>query len=342
MIHLDANLTTAPCTTAVEQMVFALQNRIGGEARADQIAELVGAGSKDRFVFTGPDPVGALFWTVYLEVARKEGKSHIITSALEDSPTLQACKRLEELGCTIQIAPVKPNGQIDVPALAALINPRTALISVSVAQSLTGVIQPIEEIAQIAQAKGVLLHLDATAALGKMPFSFSEIGADYLTFLGDRIHSVPSSGGVFVKEGRPAPAASRLDAPSFCALSAAAIQSKLYLDSMVLEVARLRDQFEEGLLLAVPGAQVLFAGELRLPNTTVISFPQVHQEALLYLLHRKGVFATFGGTYSQYAHRLMGSETALSFSFSRMTTEEELKRAVTLIAEAVCSLRRFS
>ncbi len=339
MIHLDANLRTSPCTTAVEQMVFALQNRVGGEARADQIAELVGAGSKDRFVFTGPDPVGALFWTIYLEVARIEGKSHIITSALEDSPTLQACKRLEELGCTIQIAPVKPNGQIDVAALTALINPRTALISVSIAQSLTGVIQPIEEIAQI---KGVLLHLDATAALGKMPFSFSESGADYLTFLGDRIHSVPSSGGVFVKEGRPAPAASRLDAPSFCALSAAAIQSKLYLDSMVLEVARLRDQFEEDLLNAIPGAQVLFAQELRLPNTTVISFPQVHQEALLYLLHRKGVFATFGGTYSQYAHRLMGSETALSFSLSRMTTEEELKRAVTLIVESVQSLRRFS
>lgn len=342
MIYLDANLTTAPCGAAIEQMVAALQNRFSGDVRTDKIADLVGATEKDRFIFTNSDPIAHLLWTIFTEVSRKEGKNHIITSCLEDAPTLQACKRLEEFGCTIKIAPAKPNGQIDVKALAALISPRTAIISVAIAQSLTGVIQPIEEIAALAKEKGVLLHLDATTALGKMPFSFQESGADYLTFMGDRIHAVPSSGGIFVKGGRIAPPSSRLDAPSFFALSAAAIQAALYQDSMVLEVARLRDQFEYDVMLAVPGAQALFTQELRLPNTTVLSFPGAHQEALLYLLQRKGVIATFGGTYSQLSSKLIGSETVISFSLSRMTTEEELKKAVQIIIHSVQSLKEAS
>lgn len=342
MIFLDANQTTPPCSTAIEQMTLALQNRFFGEPRFDLIADLVGAAEKDRFVFNGTDPVAAVLWTIYTEVARKEGKSHIVTSAIEDAPTLQACKRLEELGCTIKLAPVKPNGQIDVAALADLLGPRTAVISVTVAQSLTGVIQPIEEIAALAKQKNILLHLDGATALGKMPFSFQESGADYFTFLGDRIHSVPSSGGIFVKEGRPVPATSRADAPSLFALSAAAAQAKIYADSMVLEVARLRDQFEYDLLLANPGAESLFADTLRLPNTSVLSFSGVHQEALLYLLQRKGLIATFGGSYSQLASRLFKSETALSFSLSRMTTEEELKKAVRLITDCVQVLKEAS
>lgn len=343
MIHFDANFTTPPCTAAIEALVAALQNRFLGEVRADKIADFIGATDKDRFIFTGAaDSVDLVFWTVYMEVARREGKSHIVTSALEDSPTLQACKKLESLGCTIKIAPVKPNGQIDVAALGALISPRTALISVSIAQSLTGVIQPIEEIAALAKKQGVLLHLDATAALGKMPISFQELGADYLTFAGDRIHAVPSSGGVFVKEGKPIPLAPKQDVPSFFALSAAALQAAAYLDSMVLEVSRLRDHFEEAVLAAAPGAEVLFRKELRLPNTTLISFPGVHQEALLYLLQRKGVIATFGGDYSQKAERLVGSDTVLSFSLSRMTTEEELLRAASIIAAAYQTLKEAS
>lgn len=342
MIFLDANLSTPPCSAAIEQMTLALQNRFVGEAKTPLIADFVGASDQDRFVFNGHDPVAAVFWTIYMEVARKEGKSHIVISSIEDAPTFQACKRLEELGCTIKVAPAKSNGQIDVEALSLLLSPRTALISVSVAQTLTGVIQPIEEIAELAQKKNILLHLDATAALGKMPFSFQESRADYLTFLGDRIHSVPSSGGIFVKEGRPVPAASKLDIPSLFALSAAAAQASIYTDSMVLEVARLRDQFEYDLLLSIPGAEVLFADGLRLPNTSVVSFTGAHQEALCYLLQRKQLFTNLGGTYSQLMSRLTPNETALSFSLSRMTTEEELKKAVRLISESVQTLRGAS
>ena len=218
-------------------------------------------------------------------------------------------------------------------------------------------IQPIEEIARLAKEKGVLLHLDATYSMGKYYFSFEELRADYLTFSGDRIHSVVGSGGLFAKKGAPLVPlilggsglrGGAFDAPSFLALSAAAAQASLFLDGMSLEIARLRDLFEKEILRRLLFAKVLFKEPLRLPNTSAIAFPGAHGEALHYLLRRKGVETAIGGTYSQHLCRLLEAsgckeaECALSFSFSRMTTEEEVRRAVSLIAETAETLRNVS
>jgi cysteine desulfurase len=257
---------------------------------------------------------------------------------------MQCAKRLEELGCTIKIAPQKENGEIDVGKLEELINPRTALISVTMAHGLTGVIQPVEEIVLLAKKKGVYLHLDATYAVGKYPFSFE---SDYLSFSGDRIHSVKGSGALFAKPTAPlipfilggneqgGLRGGSFDIPSFMALSAAAQQALLYLDRMALEVVRLRDLFEE----EVKGT-VLYKDSFRLPNTTTMIFDKVHGEALLYFLNRKGVYASIGGSYAGHLSRIQRG--AVSFSLSRMTTEEELRRAAVIINEVVHSLQMLS
>jgi cysteine desulfurase len=316
------------------------------DTRYQMIYDLIGAKESDRFVFTssGAEALNQVFWSVFIELARKEGKTHIIISSIEDAPTMQCAKRLEELGCTIKIAPVNEQGQIDMEKLTQLINPRTALISVTMAHGLTGVIQPIEEITQIAKDKKVLLHLDATYAVGKYPLQFD---ADYLTFSGDRIHSVKGSGGLFAKEGIPlipfilggseqeGLRGGSFDIPSFMALSAAAQQSVLYLDMMALEVVRLRDLFENEIQ-----GKVLFKDSYRLPNTTLIAFENVHQEALLYFLNRKGIYANIGGPYAAHLSRI--DETAISFTLSRMTTEEEVLRAAKIINGAVRELQAIS
>lgn len=343
-IALNANETTRPCAAALERREEEIPSHV------ERIYELAGAGADSTFVFTssGAEAVNQVLWSVFLELARKEGKCHFIASALEDAPTMQMLQRLEELGCFVKIAPVDRQGQIDVEKLAELISPRTALISVTMAQGLTGVIQPVEEIARIAKEKGVLLHLDATYAIGKYYFSFD---ADYLTFSGDRIHSVTGSGALFAKKGVPLVPlilggsglrGGPLDVASLSALCSAAQQSLLFLDAMSLETARLRDAFEKEILARVPDAKPLFQEALKLPNTTAIVFPRVHHEALHYLLQRKGLQAQIGGTYCQHLHRLTGEECALSFSLSRMTTEEEVKRGASLIAEVVAQLRAVS
>ena len=361
MIYLDHHSATPPCSHALERMAPYLQHRFGAsfaphkmgqeliaelDTRYQMIYDLVGAKASDRFVFTssGAEAINQVFWSVFVELARKERKTHFIISSIEDAPTMQCAKRLEELGCTVKIAPVNAQGQIDLSLLSQLINPRTSLISLTMAHGLTGVIQPVSEMIDIAKEKKVLLHLDATYAMGKFPLNFD---ADYLTFSGDRMHSVKGSGGLFASEKAPLVPfilggneqaglrGGSFDIPSFMALSAAAQQSLLYLDMMALEVVRLRDLFE-----SVIEGRVLYQDVLRLPNTTLIAFENVHQEALLYFLNRKGVYATIGGSYSAHLSRI--DETSVSFSLSRMTTEEEILRAAQIINEAVRALQVVS
>ncbi len=252
-----------------------------------------------------------------------------------------------------QIAPLDSSGRIDLAKFSEQLGPRTALVSVSMAHGLTGVIQPIDEIARLCKEKGAYLHVDATYALGKLYCPFQEIGADYLTFSGDRIHSVKGSAGIFVKKGRPMTSlvlGATLDVPSALALCAAASHASLSLDVMSLEVARLRDRLEDSILQQIPDAISIFRDAPRLPNVSVLAFPRVHQEALLYLLQRKNISASIGGLSAPHLHRHLMScgieektaQTALSFSLSRFTTQEEIDRAVATIVESVTALRSLS
>lgn len=355
--YLNANALTPVCKAAEERQTDSSLLPF----RQDRISRLLKPERDDTFVFTsnGAEAMNQVLFSVFLSLARGQGKSHFITSAVEDAPTMQMMKRLEDLGCFVKIAPVTSEGTLDLKKLEELITPRTALISIAMAQGLTGVIQPVEEIARIAKKHGVLLHIDGTHTAGKYDFSLQEIGSDYFTFSGDRIHSIVGSGGLFARKGAPlAPLilggkglrGGNTDTSGILSLCAAADQAILFLDAMTLEVARLRDFFERELLRFIPGAQVLFKKSLRLPNTTVISFPHVHQEALHSLLKRKKIETLIGGNEMQHLYSLLISSdvdpvlaaSALSFSLSRMTTEEDLLKAIHAIQESVLFLQNIA
>ena len=319
-----------------------LEQTLAVEGRLQTLYDLVQAKADDQFASVS---IESLLWTIFSQVACKEGKSHFITTCLEDAPIQQGFKRLEELGCSVKVAPCNPLGQVDPEEIAKLINPRTCLVSICLAQGLTGVIQPIAQIAKICQEKKVLLHVDATYAVGKIPLEFE--GIDYLSFSGDRCHALKSSLALFGKAGRPFPPLPPIDTPSLIALTAAAQQAMLHLDTMGLEGARLRDHFETGICERVQGAKVLFTEMLRLPNVSVIAFPRVHHEALLYALNRRKVYASVGGVIHAHLHRLLEFASlsemgAIHFSLSRYTTQEELEAAIARIADAIHSLEPLS
>ena len=353
-IALNASEMTIPCSAALVRQTDPSLIPL----HTPRIFDLVGATSEDRWIFTssGAEAVNQVLWSVFLEVSRREGKCHFITSAIEDLPTMQMMQRLEQLGCFVKIAPVNERGEIDVDKLAMLITPRTALISVTMAQGLTGVIQPVEEIAKWAKEKGVLLHLEASYAVGKYAFSLAELGADYLTFSGELIHATVGSGGLFARREAPLVPlivggspwrAGPLDTAGLLSLCAAAQQSSWFLDAMSLEVARLRDLFEQEIVRCIPEATPLFHKSLRLPHITVFSFPRVHQEALHYLLQKR-VKGSIGHRSTQPLKTLLAAskishpECAMSFALSRMTTQEEVHQSVQSIAEAVKTLRSIS
>lgn len=366
-IALNAHFETAPCTSAVEWMKPFLSSHSYTsdlEAELDRrsfhIYDLVGAENEEEFVFgsSHAEVLNQVMWSVFLEVVRKEGKTHFIVSALEDAATMQVMKRFEELGCTVKIAPIDAQGKIDLVKLEELISPRTALISVTIAEGSIGVVQPYAEIGEMAKKRGTLLHLDASYAVGKLSLSFSHLDADYLTFSGDKIHSV-GGGALFYKKSRPivplilgGPGlrGGPFDVAGFMAFAAACSQSLLFLDHMGLEVARLRDRFELELMQNIPHTTILFKDELRLPNTSAVCFSRVHQEALVYFLAQDQLLASTGGERSQKIKSLLLSSgvdrdkasSAMSFSLTRMTTEEEISLAVEIIRKRVTFLRKIS
>lgn len=374
-IYLDNHTTTKPCISSIERMqpylkeYWALPHSLHGEQVANHLEQhyhpiygLVHADPEDTFVFTSSSAEGvntAIFGS-YLEYTRKEGKNQFITCMIEDEPVLSSLQRLEEIfGCSVKKLSLSKEGRIDPEEIRKMITPKTALVSLSWAHGLTGVIQPIEEIAKICHEAGVALHIDATYALGKIFLSFKDFPISYLTFAGDRIHALKSTGGLFIrKTATLSPLlvggneqlslrASHFDMASFAALSAACQQAFLFQDQMSLETARLKTKLQEGLL---PYAKILFAHEYALPNVCVASFPGVCQEALLYALNQAGIYASIGGGSSPLLSKALlslGYEkeisySALHFSLSRNTTEEEIEQAISLISREVNRLKLFS
>lgn len=304
-----------------------------------------------HFCSSGAEAVYSALFSYYFQHARQTGQTHIMTPRVESAPFLLSLQRLEEWGCSGKMLPVNAQGQLSRDNLLKAINPRTGLLSLSWAQPLTGVIHPIAEIAQICQEKKIKLHVDASFILGKLYFNLSDLPIDYFT-----VSQGTSQGtaALLMRKTEPhAPlivGAHGVPLAGLSALAQATQETARGCDQMCLEVARLRDKLERGIKNSVKEAVLFFEEAERLPNCTAIGFPGLCAEALLFLLQRFGVCATIGGgTHQRLSEVLLASgvdlplaESALSFSLSLQTTEEEIDAAIEAIAVCVHNLRRSS
>lgn len=144
--------------------------------------------------------------------------------------------------------------------------------------------------------------------------------------------------------------AGSFDVASLVALGHVAIEALETRDLLCTEVARLRDKLETNIALGFPEAQILLRDQERLPHCTAIAFPGIANEALLYLLNRKGVYASIGGgCFQQIALILTASgvpealaHSAISFSLSRETSDEEIDRASEIICETAKKLKKIN
>jgi cysteine desulfurase len=324
---------------------------------------LFGASPDDRFVFTscGAEAITQMVFSVFKEVTRKTGKNHFVCLEIEEAPTILALSKLTEEACMLDLAKVSKRGSINRELLLEAITARTALVSLGYASAQTGVIHPIEEIAQVCKQRGILLHVDLTHVIGKLFLDFA-IRPDYLTFNGEQLHAPRGTGGLFAQASAPLIPlingededkklrGGPLNVPMLVSTGQAAFVALNNQDLYATEVARLRNLFETSLQKHYPEAVVLFQAEERLPHCSTIAFPGIKTEALLYDLNRKGVYANMGGgSFQQLERVLLAShvekslaQCALSFSFSKDSTGEELERAVDIIKESARRLRRAS
>lgn len=378
-IYLDNNTTTRPADRVIAKMLPFYTERWGvpsaphqkGQQLVPAIEEalkgiyaLLGAKESDSVVFTSSSAEGInhAILSTYFDITVHTGRNHFITSAIDEAPSIMAIGRLEQLSCLGKMVQADKNGRVTAETIAEAISPRTALVSLSWANGLTGVINPIAEIAELCQERGIRLHLDASHILGKAVFDWEDVPAHFITFNGDSLHAPAGTGALFIRHDVKCSSfilggieqgghrAGNFSVAGLVALGQAAREALDARDLLCTEVARLRTKLEAGIVSLIPDAIPFFQDQERLPHTTAIGFPGVANEALLFLLNRKKLFASIGGgTHQQIGLILTASgidealaNSAISFSLSRETTEDEIDRAIEIIADSVQRLRKAS
>jgi cysteine desulfurase len=365
-IYLDNNATTRAAPECLDATLACLRDAYGNpsskhragerahrlvnEARV-QVAELLGAAPVEVVFTSGGTESNHL--AILGALARDPAKGHIVTSAVEHPSTLLLLRHLEVHGVRVTYLPVDAHGQIDPAALATAITPDTALVTLLWANNETGVLFPVETLAQIAQSKGVLLHLDAVQAAGKTNIDLKHLLADLLSLSGHKLHAPKGTGALFVRKGLKLPPllfghqergrrGGTENVPGIVGLgiaSALAIESR---ENDVICMAALRDRLERGVLECVPFAAVNGAGTARVANTTNIRFGELSAEALADRLDRAGVCVALGTACSagssEPSHVLsaMGLDrraalASIRFSLSRYTTAAEIDRVLDVL-----------
>jgi cysteine desulfurase len=312
----------------------------------------------------------ALFGTVTSELSATKEKTHVITTSIEHHAVLHAAESLEQRNIDVTFLPCTPQGLIEPADLIAAIRPNTKLVSIMYANNETGVVQPIPALAAIAHAAGALFHTDAVQAAGKLPIDLSPHGplkdVDLLTISGHKMYAPKGIGVLFVRRNvrlnpmmhggshERSRRAGTENVAGIVGLGKAAEIAQSWLKTDGPEkLAALRDRLEQGILAQVEEAAVNGAGAPRAANTTNIYFDHVEAEALVIALDLKGLSVSggsacqSGATEPSHVLTAMGlsparARASIRFSLSRLTTEEEVDRAIELVPAAVAHLRALS
>jgi len=371
-IYLDNNATTQVDPAAFDAMLPWLKDQYGNpsssyalgrraaqaieDARA-QIAALIGS-REDEILFTscGTESINTAILSC---LAIDPDKKHIITSAVEHSATVKVCEHLDKRGYEITWLPVDSHGLLDPKAVEAAIREDTAVVSLLWANNETGVLFPVEEIAAITTSKKVPLHVDAVQAAGKIPMNLANLGAQFVSFSGHKIHSAKGVGALAVSRRlrftpllRGSQEETRRggtqNVAGIVGFGKAAEIAHQHTDHSFIK--SLRDRFEDHLLQTVPDTEVNGDRENRLPNTSNITFEGLESEGALILLGEKGICCsagsacTSGSVHPSHVLRAMGfsndrARASLRFSFGRLNTEQDLQEACEIVPDVIKKLR---
>jgi cysteine desulfurase len=364
-IYLDFNASTPLAPEVVDAMRPFLTEHFGNpsthhwagapakaaveRARA-QVAALLGC-DPDEIVFTsgGSESNNHALKGVFF--ANRDRGDHIVTSAVEHPAILQPLRFIEKLGARLTVVPVDRRGRVDPDDVRKALTPRTILVSIMHANNEVGTVQPIDEIAAITRAAGVLLHTDAAQSVGKIPTRVSELGVDLLSVAGHKLYAPKGVGALFIRRGtRIEPLvhgagheqgrrAGTENVVLDVGLGAACEVATRWLGMPAVQVlrdrfeARLRELFGEKLTVNGAGAE-------RLPNTANVNFVgRVGAEVLARL---PGVAASTGSACHAGSVELSPVLAAMSvpseegmgavrFSLGRTTTWAELEHVVSAL-----------
>ena len=249
--------------------------------------------------------------------------------------------------------------------LEAAIRPETALVSMMWANNETGVLFPVEKIAELCRDKGVLFHTDAVQAVGKIPIGVRDTAINFLSLSAHKFHGPKGVGALYVRRGtrfHPLIAGGGQEdgrrggtenVASIVGLGKAAERALEYLTEGKTHIRSMRDRFEKAILERVSGASVNGARAARVPNTSSFSFEGIESPAALLLLDRHRICCSAGSacrTGSQEASHVLRAmdsigdraRRSLRFSFSRFNTDAQIDRAIEMVPKVIAKLREMT
>jgi cysteine desulfurase len=332
------------------------------EARA-RVAALLGAESKE-IVFTscGTESDST---AILAAVNSNPDKKHIMTTRVEHPAVKNLCEHLSKKGYRVTFVPVDRKGRLDLDYLYDNMSEETAIVSIMWANNETGVIFPIEEIAQHTKERGIVFHTDAVQAVGKIPIDLKHVGVDMLSLSGHKLHGPKGIGALYVRKGTKfspfmigghqegGRRGGTENVASIIGLGKASEFVASHLEEENTRVKHLRDKLENGILKRVSNSMINGVSDQRLPNTTSIGFEFVEGEAILLMMDEFGICAssgsacTSGSLEPSHVLRAMGvpftsAHGSIRFSLSIFNSEEEIDFVIEKLPPIIERLREMS
>jgi cysteine desulfurase len=359
--------------------VYGHEARDAVDAARDSIAAAIAADAKEIVFTSGATESNNLAIRGVAERDRRRG-NHLVSVATEHQAVLDPLARLGRRGFVVTLLDVEQYaspraGQLDPQKVADAIRDDTCLVSVMLANNEIGVIQPVAEIAAICRAHGVLLHCDATQAVGKIPVDVGTLGVDLMSFTAHKMYGPKGIGALYVRrrdpivrlepqiagggqqEGRRS---GTLNVPGIVGFAEALRICVAEMPGETQRLAGLRDRLAAALFDRL--SEVRLCGPaleehddkgalLRLPGNLNVSFGNVDGEALLLAIGNLAVSsgAACTSTDSGPSHVLLAlglnedaARSSLRFGLGRFNTIEEVAFATDRVVQSVCELRRLT
>ena len=379
-IYLDNNATTPMDPRVLEAMIPYFTEKFGNAASRnhpfgwvaeeavdyarEQISKLIGCTEKEIIFTSGATESNNLAIKGVFEMYQSKG-NHIITLTTEHKAILDTCHHLEKQGAEVTYLDVQADGMVDLAKLEAAITPKTILISIMYGNNEIGVVQHIKKISEIARKHGVLLHTDATQAVGKIPVNVETDGIDLMSFSGHKMYGPKGIGALYVRRKNPrvkvtaqmdgggherGMRSGTLNVPGIVGLGKAAEIAMLDMEKDAIRLSALRDKLETS-LSTLEESYVNGNKESRLPHTTNISFKYVEGEGLMMAMKdlavSSGSACTSASLEPSYVLKSLGlnddlAHSSIRFGLGRFTTEEEVDYAIEVTKTAVTKLREMS
>ena len=330
-----------------------------------QIADLIGATSKEIIFTSGATESDNLALKGVADMYYERG-DHIITVVTEHKAILDTCKKLEKRGFKVTYLPVGSDGLISPDDVRNAITDKTILVTVMHANNEIGVLQPIAEIGKVCKERGVLFHTDATQAVGKIPFSVSELNVDLVSMSAHKMYGPKGVGALYVRRKNPrvmlaammdgggherGMRSGTLNVTGIVGLGKAAEIARQDMQSDNQRVFSLREKLRKGIMDEIPEVYVNGSLEHRLPGNLNISFAYVEGESLLMGINdiavSSGSACTSASLEPSYVLKALGvgeelAHSSIRFGLGRFNTEEEVDYTIGRVNEAVGRLRELS